>query len=82
MILIVAVIVGYILGIMPFIMPNILQKKEEHVEKKQDEINQKKEMEIFDEWLNGVKTVQIDNKINQADIYQEYTTGETAGKGD
>ena len=35
--ILVAVIVGYILGVMPFIVPKILEKKEEQIELRKDE---------------------------------------------
>lgn len=80
--ILIAVIVGYLLGIIPFIIPKILERREEYLEKRQNEIDCEKEKEIFDEWLNGAKTEESYNKVNQADIYQEYTTGKKVEKGD
>lgn len=76
MILIIAVIVGYILGIAPFIVPKIIELKDN----KKQEIENKKESEsqedILYEWLNG-KTEEDTKKVNQQDIYEEYVTGKT-----
>lgn len=80
--ILVAVIVGYILGVMPFIVPKILEKKEEQIELKKDEEDYKTQKEIFDEWLNGKKENSDDNKVNQQDIYNEYLTGKVSAKGD
>ena len=79
--ILVAVIVGYILGVMPFIVPKILEKKEEQIELKKGEEEYKTQKEIFDEWLNGTKENRNDNKVNQADIYKEYVTGIETVKG-
>ena len=80
--ILVAVIVGYILGVMPFIVPKILEKKEEQIELKKDEEEYKTQKEIFDEWLNGTKENRNDNKVNQEDIYKEYITGQESAKGE
>lgn len=80
--ILVAVIVGYILGVMPFIVPKILEKKEKQIELKKDEEDYKTQKEIFDEWLNGKKENSDDNKVNQQDIYNEYLTGKVSAKGD
>ena len=80
--ILVAVIVGYILGVMPFIVPKILEKKEEQIELKKGEEEYKTQKEIFDEWLNGTKENRNDNKVNQEDIYKEYITGQESAKGE
>lgn len=80
--ILVAVVVGYILGVMPFIVPKILEKKEEQIELKKDEEEYKTQKEIFDEWLNGTKENRNDNKVNQEDIYKEYITGQESAKGE
>ena len=80
--ILVAVVVGYILGVMPFIVPKILEKKEEQIELKKDEEDYKTQKEIFDEWLNGTKENRNDNKVNQEDIYKEYITGQESAKGE
>lgn len=75
--ILVAVIVGYILGVMPFVLPKIIEiintRKETIEEVKED----KEQKEIFDEWLNGPRTKQV----NQEDIYNEYVTGKETVKG-
>ena len=80
--ILVAVIVGYILGVMHFIVPKILEKKEEQIELKKDEEDYKTQKEIFDEWLNGAKENRNENKVNQEDIYKEYITGQESAKGE
>ena len=80
--ILVAVVVGYILGVMPFIVPKILEKKEEQIEFKKGEEEYKTQKEIFDEWLNGTKENRNENKVNQEDIYKEYITGQESAKGE
>ena len=80
--ILVAVIVVYILGVMPFIVPKILEKKEEQIELKKDEEDYKTQKEIFDDWLNGAKENRNENKVNQEDIYKEYITGQESAKGE
>ena len=76
--ILVAVIVGYVLGAMPHVLPKILEilnkKKEVNTEVKENEAQQ----EILDEWLNGPKQT---NGVNQEDIYNEYVTGQVTRKG-
>ena len=72
--ILIAVIVGYILGIAPFIFPKILDAKKEMPENVSSE-DIKTQNEIFDEWLNGPK-------LNQEDLYKEYMTGEETRKGE
>lgn len=78
--ILIAVIVGYVLGIVPFVVPKILeivQNKRSDQEIQEDE---KKGLEIFNEWLNGAK--QEKRLKNQEDIYQEYISGQEVVKGD
>lgn len=77
--ILVAVIVGYILGSFPFILPKILDKKQEKVQYTERKEEDKSQAEILDEWLNGPKEKR---GINQEDIYNEYITGQETGKGD
>lgn len=73
-----AVIVGYILGIAPFVVPKILELRKNKVVEDTNKEDEKTQNEIFDEWLNGsTKT----NQVNQADIYNEYITGIETKKG-
>ncbi len=75
-----AVIVGYILGTAPFVVPNILEIVQNKRNEKESQEDEKKELEIFDEWLNGPKQ---ERKLkNQEDIYQEYISGQEVVKGD
>ena len=76
--IILAVIVGYILGIAPFVVPKILELRKNKVVEETNKEDAKTQNEIFDEWLNGpAKT----NQVNQADIYNEYITGIETRKG-
>ena len=76
--ILIAVIVGYILGIAPFIVLKIVNNKEQKVAENKEEENYKVQQEIFDEWLNGPKK---ENQINQEDIINEYLTGKETIKG-
>lgn len=73
--ILISVIVGYILGIAPFIYLKLIDKKEKENETKQEEKKERENASIFDEWLNGPKT-ELTNQVNQEDIYNEYITGE------
>lgn len=72
-----AVIVGYILGAMPFVLPKIIELIKTRTKKVEEAKENKEQKEIFDEWLNGPKK----DEINQADIYNEYITGQETTKG-
>lgn len=70
----IAVIVGYLLGVLPYVIPKVADLLQE---KKTVKSETDKSEEIFKEWLNGPQEA-----VNQEDIYNEYITGkETAGKG-
>lgn len=77
-----AVIVGYFLGVAPFVLPKIIELiKEERVEKEIKNTQIKEEStqaEILDEWFNGPK----EKRVNQEDIYNEYITGKEVAKGE
>lgn len=75
----VAVIVGYLLGIAPFIVPKIVARIDGNkaIKEKAEEV--KEQNEIFDEWLNGLSE---SKQVNQEDIYNEYVTGQETVKGD
>lgn len=75
-----AVIVGYILGAMPFVLPKIIELIKTRTKTVEEAKENKEQKEIFDEWLNGPKK-ENSNGINQADIYNEYVTGEVTTKG-
>lgn len=67
-----AVIVGYLLGIAPFIAPKILGLiNSKNVAEKEEKESTAQE-EILNEWLNGP---QEKSNVNQEDIWQEYMTG-------
>ena len=82
-----AVIIGYILGITPFIIPKIIEIYKSRKEGETKTQESKEQAEIFDEWLNGPKDnpdykENNSNKVNQEDIYKEYITGIATPKGD
>ena len=67
----IAVVVGYVLGIAPFIYKTIVEK----TDKKEATEKQASAEQIFNEWLNGPE------KTNQEiNIYDEYMTGEVKGE--
>lgn len=67
----IAVVVGYVLGIAPFIYKIITER----TNKKEAENKQISAEQIFSEWLNGPE------KTNQeTNIYDEYMTGEVKGE--
>ena len=78
---ILAVVIGYILGIIPFVFPKILEFRRTKIKKENEVEEEKTQAEIFDEWLNGAKK-QEEKVINQQDIYNEYMTGEETMKGE
>ena len=76
MILIIAVIAGYILGIAPFVVPKIIELKDNKKQEIENKKESKSQEDILYEWLNG-KTEEDTKKVNQQDIYEEYVTGKT-----
>lgn len=67
----IAVVVGYVLGIAPFIYKTIVEK----TDKKEATEKQASAEQIFNEWLNSPE------KTNQeTNIYDEYMTGEVKGE--
>ena len=80
---IVAVVIGYILGVIPFIIPKIFNEREEEQSNKEIEDYYKNQENILNEWLNGKEEVEAQEKgINQEDIFKEYITGQETRKGD
>ena len=75
--ILIAVIVGYILGASPFIALKVIEQKIEKTQEEKQIETQKTQEEIFNEWLNGPA-----KKVEQADIFKEYVTGEVTAKGD
>lgn len=78
-----AVIVGYILGIAPFVVPKIVEMKQNKTKREVEvqEQEDKTTTEIINEWLNGPQKEE-ENKVTQQDIYNEYVTGKVTPKGD
>jgi tRNA threonylcarbamoyladenosine modification (KEOPS) complex Cgi121 subunit len=72
--ILIAVIVGYMLGIAPSIYRDITDKIKEKKQVITHETEKTEQQEIFEEWLNGPKEVNK-TEITQEDIYKEYTTG-------
>lgn len=82
--ILIAVIVGYLLGISPFVVMKILEQKEKQIGLKENEKQYKEQEAILDEWLNGANknSNKESDKINQEDIFKEYMTGITSPKGE
>lgn len=74
--ILIAVIVGYILGIAPFVVPKIIELKDNKKQEIENKKESKSQEDILYEWLNG-KTEEDTKKVNQQDIYEEYVTGKT-----
>ena len=72
-----SIITGYILGILPFVVPKIVERIDNRQVKDEEIKENESQAEILNEWLNGVP-----NKVNQQDIYNEYMTGKETQKGD
>lgn len=75
---VIAVVIGYILGVAPFVIPKVIERIDNSRVVKEEAEETKEQNEIFDEWLNGLS----ENKVNQQDIYNEYVTGQETTKGD
>lgn len=81
--ILIAVIVGYILGVIPFILPKILSLKEEKQSSKEMENYYRNQENILNEYLNGISTETTQtNEIDQEDMFKEYVTGKETRKGD
>ena len=76
-----AVIVGYILGIAPFVVPKVVELIQNRAKRAIETQEDKTTTEIIDEWLNGPQK-EKENQVTQQDIYNEYVTGEVTPKGD
>ena len=72
-----SIITGYILGILPFVVPKIVERIDNRQVKDEEIKENASQAEILNEWLNGVP-----NKVNQQDIYNEYMTGKETQKGE
>ena len=72
-----AIITGYILGILPFVVPKIVERIDDRQVKYEETKENESQAEILNEWLNGAP-----NKVNQQDIYNEYMTGKETQKGE
>lgn len=78
--ILIAVIVGYLLGIIPFIVPKLFKTKEEQSNKQMEDYYKNQE-DILNEWLNEKEKTQS-NGISQEEIFQEYITGQETRKGE
>lgn len=76
--ILIAVIVGYILGATPFIIINLLEKKERKFEIMQNEKQSKEQTEIFNEWLNGKEPTQ--EQTTHVNLFNEYMTGKVTSE--
>lgn len=73
MIIILSIIVGYVLGIAPFLLPKLIENI--NFNKSNKEINEENNIGIIiDEYLNGNTTEKEEKNVN-ANILQEYLTG-------
>ena len=84
--IILAVVVGYLLGVAPFVIPKIIQKVEDYKAAKVEAEEEQEKEEIFDEWLNGLKEqkepealVNEPKQVDQHDLFEEYVTGKVKG---
>ena len=78
----IAVVIGYILGVIPFIIPKIFSAKEEKQSSKEMENYYKNQENILNEWLNGKENEATQtNEIDQEDMFKEYVTGKETRKG-
>ena len=80
--ILIAVIVGYILGIAPFVVPKIVEMKQNKTKREVEVQEDKTTTEIINEWLNGPQKEDEENNVTQQDIYNEYVTGKVTPKGD
>ena len=78
---ILAVVIGYLLGVAPFVTPKIVTLIQNRVGKIKEEKTENEALDIFNEWLNGPQDDEKE-KVNQEDIYNEYVTGKVTPKGD
>lgn len=76
--ILIAVMVGYVLGVTPFIVINLLERKDKKIEMVQNEKQIKEQSEIFNEWLNGEGT--IPNQTTHINLFNEYVTGKETSK--
>lgn len=73
---VIAVVIGYLLGVAPFVVPKIIERIDSKKNVEITEAEEKEQNEIFNEWIYG------GNKVNQQDLYNEYVTGQETTKGD
>lgn len=75
--ILIAVIVGYVLGIAPFVVPKIIEIRSDKTQKQVKTEEYRFQEDILDEYLNGAKVNENNNGVSQEDILKEYLTGET-----
>ena len=71
--IIIAVVIGYVLGILPFVIPKIIELIQNKKIKKEDHEEEKRTADILDEYLNGPRIK------DQEELAQEYLTGVEKG---
>lgn len=76
--ILISVVVGYLLGIAPFIYIKLTEKEKKI--KDEEPVTTTISNEVFNEWLYGEQKVQ--NQKNQEDLYEEYMTGKEVSKGE
>lgn len=72
--ILIAVIVGYILGVSPFVVPKIFEYIQTMKVENVQVTDNKMQEDILDEWLNGPRINEPIQK-SQEEIYEEYITG-------
>lgn len=70
-----SVVVGYLLGIAPFIYIKLTEKEKKI--KDEEPVATTISNEVFNEWVYGEQ-----KQKNQQDLYEEYMTGKEVSKGE
>ena len=76
---IIAVVVGYLLGVLPFIVPKIIKRIDNRKVTAAEETDKKEaneQKEIFNEWVYGVNEPK---QVDQHELFEEYITGKVKG---
>ena len=71
----IAVIIGYILGIAPIVAYFLWQNRKEKVLKKEEQKDENTVKNIVNEWLYGKEPINEKKEVSQEDIFKEYVGG-------
>ena len=74
--IILAVVIGYLLGIAPFIIPKIVERIDNNKKVEIEAEETKEQEELFDEWLNGINEPK---QVDSHELFEEYITGKVKG---